>query len=352
MWHLSLQLRVTYYHAAGWGVEIPTELLFFIVSLRVWKSTVRIQKTILSVNKATENICWLPEGNDHEKKKHINTDFRLTAVPEVRADLTHRETQQTTMASASVLKWFPEALYYSALNVVVHHYKNIRHELRIFPPSVQFDILFKALMDQALGHHSTKISSVISQAYVDRCNQEALTDKQRDSLVLHGLAISAFLAEAGWLPDAEVILTSCQNLLADSSDPLQKTRALECCHRLLHVQNGYCRFEEAEHTYNQAMVLVKQLQGMGASPNLASLYSEFSTLYMLRSNYAEAYSWSVKALQSLVANFPKPPLIDVLRQSAKACVLKREFKKARLLIRQVCYLSSFTEDLNFIEYSC
>lgn len=35
------------------------------------------------------------------------------------------------------------------------------------------------------------------------------------------------------------------------------------------------------------MVLVKQLQGMGASPNLASLYSEFSTLYMLRSNYAE-----------------------------------------------------------------
>ena len=33
-------------------------------------------------------------------------------------------------------------------------------------------------MDQALGDHSTKISSVISQAYVDRCNQEALTDKQ------------------------------------------------------------------------------------------------------------------------------------------------------------------------------
>lgn len=55
--------------------------------------------------------------------------------------------------------------------------------------------------------------------------------KQRDSLVLHGLAVSAFLAEAGWLPDAEIILTSCQSLLADSTDPVQKTRALECCHR-------------------------------------------------------------------------------------------------------------------------
>lgn len=54
---------------------------------------------------------------------------------------------------------------------------------------------------------------------------------QRDSLVLHGLAVSAFLAEAGWLPDAEIILTSCQSLLADSTDPIQRTRALECCHR-------------------------------------------------------------------------------------------------------------------------
>lgn len=63
--------------------------------------------------------------------------------------------------------------------------------------------------------------------------------------------------------------------------------------RLLHVQNGYCRFEEAERTYNQAMQLVKRLQVAGASPNLASLYSEFSTLYMLRSNYAEVSGFSL-----------------------------------------------------------
>lgn len=33
-------------------------------------------------------------------------------------------------------------------------------------------------MDQALGDHSTKISSVISQTYVDKCNQEELLDPQ------------------------------------------------------------------------------------------------------------------------------------------------------------------------------
>ena len=66
--------------------------------------------------------------------------------------------------------------------------------------------------------------------------------------------------------------------------------------RLLHVQNGYCKFEEAERTYNQAMQLVKRLQQAGVSPNLSSLYSEFSTLYMLRSNYAEVSTFTEKLL--------------------------------------------------------
>ncbi|KAK7075224.1 Amyloid protein-binding protein 2, partial [Halocaridina rubra] len=148
---------------------------------------------------------------------------------------------------------------------------------------------FQALMDQALSDHRTKIATLLSQAYVHRCSQADINDQQVvDTLVVQGLAVSTFLAEAGWLPDAEIILTSCQDLLADSENPQQLTRALECCHRLLHVQNGYCRFEEAERTYNQAMQLVKRLQQEGITPNLSSLYSEFSTLYMLRSNYAEA----------------------------------------------------------------
>ncbi|KAG7157760.1 Amyloid protein-binding protein 2-like [Homarus americanus] len=225
------------------------------------------------------------------------------------------------MASASILKWFPGTLYNTALNVVVLHYKNISHELKIFPPSVQFDVLYKlykygclaklrgelcsldvltrmlkvvdkrhllhhcfqALMDQALGGHGSKISSILSQAYVERCSQDSALDQQ-----------VTFLAEAGWLPDAENILTSCQTLLANSTQPQQMTRALECCHR---------------HT------------------------TDVNSIF-------QAYSWSVKALQALVANFPKPPLIDVLRQSAKACVLKREFKKAGLLIKQAVMIAT------------
>ena len=58
-------------------------------------------------------------------------------------------------------------------------------------------------------------------------------------------------------------------------------------YRLLHIQNGYCKFQEAKETFDYAMNLVQHLQQAGASPNLASLYSEFSGLHMLRSNYSE-----------------------------------------------------------------
>ncbi|XP_042866260.1 amyloid protein-binding protein 2-like [Penaeus japonicus] len=245
------------------------------------------------------------------------------------------------MASASILKWFPGTLYNSALNVVVMQYKAVSHELRIFPPPVQFDVLYKlykcgcllelrgelcdldvltrmlkvvdkrhllhhcfqALMDQALADHSTKISTVLSQTYVQRCNQVSSDQQQIDNLVLQGLAVSSFLAEAGWLPDAENILTACQALLADSEIPQQMTRSLECCHRLLHVQNGYCRFEEAERIPQPSYAVGEAFAvSWSDSLNFSSLGSEFSLM--------------------------------MLRQSAKACVLKREFKKAGLLIKQ------------------
>ncbi|CAL4060131.1 unnamed protein product, partial [Meganyctiphanes norvegica] len=297
----------------------------------------------------------------------------------------------SVMASASImLKWVPGTLYNSALNVVVQQYKLVSHELRIFPPPVQFDVLYKlyrygwledlrgelsnldvftrmlrvvdkrnllhhcfqALMDQALSDHSAKVSSVLAKTYQQRCESSTLTEKQVDQLVLVGLGVSAFLAEAGWLPDAELMLTCCHQLIHNSDKKHHMTRALECCHRLLHVQNGYCRFEEAERTYNTSLQLVKQLHAAGAQPNLASLYSEFSTLYMLRSNYAEAYSWSVKALRELVPSYPRsPPLIDVLRQSAKACVLKREFKKAGLLIKQAVMIASEVFDDKHPKYA-
>ncbi|MCL4122677.1 UNVERIFIED_CONTAM: hypothetical protein GTU68_025296 [Idotea baltica] len=142
------------------------------------------------------------------------------------------------------------------------------------------------------------------------------------------------MSEAGWLEEAASILLQCRCLLKESSCPKDWLKLLELYQRLLHVQNGYCEFKSAGETFTQALELAENLQTLGHKPNLAVLYSEFSTLFMLQSDYSKAYSWSVKSLEQLVPNMYQPALVDVLRQSAKSCVLKREFKKAGLLIQQ------------------
>jgi len=48
----------------------------------------------------------------------------------------------------------------------------------------------------------------------------------------------------------------------------------------------------------------------------------------------QAYKWSNAALQQLVPNLAVGVVIDVLRQASKACVVKRKFQRAALLIKQ------------------
>ena len=47
----------------------------------------------------------------------------------------------------------------------------------------------------------------------------------------------------------------------------------------------------------------------------------------------QAYRYCGMALKELRPCLPPKAVVDVLKQSAKACVVKREFKKAELLIK-------------------
>lgn len=60
-----------------------------------------------------------------------------------------------------------------------------------------------------------------------------------------------------------------------------------------------------------------------------SIYCNYNLFY-----FFQAYKWSIKALSQVDSNLPIQVTIDVLRQVAKSCVIKREFKKAGLLARQ------------------
>ncbi|CAB3387397.1 Hypothetical predicted protein [Cloeon dipterum] len=126
---------------------------------------------------------------------------------------------------------------------------------------------------------------------------------------------------------------------------------LEVLHKLLHAQTVYCLFEQAQSTYFKASLLVDSLRAKQQVPNLAGLYAEFSVLYFFRSQYDEAYEWSSEALKELKPNLPAGVVIDVLRQASKACVVKRKFQKAELLIKQAVTRAVQAYDFSHPKYA-
>ena len=74
-------------------------------------------------------------------------------------------------------------------------------------------------------------------------------------------------------------------------------------------------------------------------PALACIYSELSSYHFMKSNYHDAYTWAMDAVKLLSSNIPPKLTIDVMRQASKSCVVKREFSKAELLVKQAVSLA-------------
>ncbi|XP_015592689.1 amyloid protein-binding protein 2 [Cephus cinctus] len=196
--------------------------------------------------------------------------------------------------------------------------------------------IFQALMD-----HGTRVGKELALSY-DVCHfgiGESTTAKE--NLINLGLRLGGFLSDAGWYSESEKVLLACKELcLSASQRPQNWCRTLDCCHKLLHAQAAYCAFRGAEKTHALALTMVDKLEtARYEGANHAALYTEFSVLFFTRSEYHLAYRWSVEALKQLGPMLPARITIDVLRQAAKSCVVKREFQKAGLLIRQAVYLA-------------
>ncbi|XP_072949628.1 amyloid protein-binding protein 2 [Epargyreus clarus] len=77
----------------------------------------------------------------------------------------------------------------------------------------------------------------------------------------------------------------------------------------------------------------------GMSALLARLCKEFSALFFVRCDYSAAHAWSMQALAMLTPDTPAKITIEVLRACGKACVVKRRFGGAGLLVRQAVALA-------------
>merc|ERR1719334_89683 len=101
------------------------------------------------------------------------------------------------------------------------------------------------------------------------------------------------------------------------------------------VLNANCKYKEAEDACEKAADFLNHLDRLSpfAPVNRAALYGERCALAFAKSQYDAAYLYGERALKELKDDLPPKTVVDVLRQVSKACVVKREFEKAELLVR-------------------
>jgi len=71
----------------------------------------------------------------------------------------------------------------------------------------------------------------------------------------------------------------------------------------------------------------------------------------MKSNYHDAFTWAMKAVQRLTPSLPPKMTLDVLRQASKSCVVKRDFSKAEILVKQAVRISKTVYGDSHIKYA-
>ncbi|CAL1269613.1 unnamed protein product [Larinioides sclopetarius] len=271
---------------------------------------------------------------------------------------------------AQPLAWMPDSLYNYSISSVVTNYSTYEKDVRIFHGCVIFDVYYKLYKDgllcqlgkefenldlfhkvlkvsdkrfrlhncfQALMDHGYQIAYKLAHGYRRKCKDilDSTSDK-RDKVINLGFLLGSFLTDAGWFPESEIVFKSCLKLcqLNISSTLMERARNLDCYKRLLHVQNVYCKFKEAETTFKDIQKCIQQIESLELNINLGSIYSEFASFYFLQSNYKEAYRWSNKAIMQLDSTVSHRDLVKILRIGSKSCVVKKQFQQAEFLIKQ------------------
>ncbi|XP_022093232.1 amyloid protein-binding protein 2-like [Acanthaster planci] len=206
------------------------------------------------------------------------------------------------MAVASELEWVPETLYNSAITAVVSTYSRHRLELRSLPENIQFDVYYKLYKQGRLCQLGMEFCELDVFAKVLRANDKRhLLHHCLQALMDHGVKVASVLADS--------YATQATLLRVEQTSSMEK-----------------------------AIQLAFSLGKLAYLLNLAALHGEMCALLFAKSQYDEAYNHCVQALKGINNNIPVRCIVHILRQAAKACVVKREFKKAELLIKHAIFL--------------
>ncbi|XP_058788660.1 amyloid protein-binding protein 2 [Phymastichus coffea] len=278
------------------------------------------------------------------------------------------------------------SLYELSIPAVANQFLNYKKYLKYLPESVLFDLYHQLYKDkklcllgvelsdlntfsrmlkvtnrrihllkafQALMDHETNVGNELATSYTTWCTTHKENTAVHEKIINLGLRLGGFLSDAGWYPESEKVLISCRNLCLSSTQNSETwCHTLDCCHKLLHAQAAYNSFIGAAATYKLALDTIKKLEkSERKNANHAALYAEFSVLFFIRNEYDLAYKWSVDALKELKPFLPGYIIVNVLRQAAKSCIVKRDYQKAGLLMKQAVYLAREVFDIDHPKYS-
>ncbi|KAL8576087.1 hypothetical protein ACOMHN_001437 [Nucella lapillus] len=201
--------------------------------------------------------------------------------------------------------------------------------LRVNNKRAKLHYMFQYLMD-----HNPDLIETLTQQFSQQMAECPVGSHADLVKCLHaGHALGSFFSEAGWFKHSEIVYEECLATVDKDTSEASLFRALEYSVRLFHVQNANCRYKAATQTCTKTFAIVESLSAQGFTVNCAILYAEQCALLFAQSLYDEAFKACFSALRELNSSVTVRTVVDVLRQCAKACVVKREFKKAEVLIK-------------------
>lgn len=115
---------------------------------------------------------------------------------------------------------------------------------------------------------------------------------------------------------------------------------------MLEAYNGYCRYDDAMRAFRDSLRYVDRLNERRVGLSFADLFAQYSSLFFNVGQFEEAYDWALKALRELSAEGRpadwRPSTKTVMRvfsQVSKIMVVRRQFRRAELLIKHAVALS-------------
>lgn len=220
-------------------------------------------------------------------------------------------------------------------------------EIVVWIRLLKFEAYRKTLMEfyQKLINCDHSIDKQIVDTFTQMRLQCVSEDNQNTIIkyINYGLILGSFLSEGSWYQASQDILSITKDLcfMLPANDITVYKIQLECCHRLFHTLTTFFKFEFAESVYDEITKLKlkieecdKKIEKYEKCTNYALLYTEFSRYNYFKNQYEESYRWIKEAIRCLHEKISTPTVIQVLRQAAKVCVIKRDFVKAKYLMHQ------------------